>query len=304
VTSTTDAGRHPDVAEISALADGLLTPERTAAVRSHVDGCGLCADVRSCLEEIHDTLGALPGPAQMPADVASRIDAALAAEALLDATASGTVSRETVDGPARPAEDRPVSRETGDRSEPVPVAHATSRPKARRRAVTGPGRAPLRGRRWRAAVLGAASVLGIGIGGVVVMQSLDPAQEGHDAAAQSRTAEADSGLTGAALENRVQELLETAKSPPNEVGAQSGPAEPLRGSDVTVPSCIRNGIDHPGVPLAAGEDVFEGKDAYIVVLTNRSDATRVDAYVVDSSCVEASSGELGDVLLTRTYPRR
>ncbi|MGF3196613.1 hypothetical protein ACWGUP_27885 [Streptomyces diastaticus] len=80
--ATGDAG-HPDVAEISDLAEGLLAPPRSGEVRSHLDACALCADVRSSLEEIRGLLGTLPGPTRMPADVAGRIDAALAAEALL-----------------------------------------------------------------------------------------------------------------------------------------------------------------------------------------------------------------------------
>ena len=38
-----DAG-HPDVAEISDLAEGLLGPARSGEVRSHLDVCALCAD--------------------------------------------------------------------------------------------------------------------------------------------------------------------------------------------------------------------------------------------------------------------
>ena len=84
MTTTTDSAGHPDVAEISDLTEGLLSPARTSEVRRHLDGCELCADVHASLEEIRGLLGTLPGPPRMPADVAGRIDAALAAEALLD----------------------------------------------------------------------------------------------------------------------------------------------------------------------------------------------------------------------------
>ena len=85
MTSTDTAG-HPEVTEISDLTEGLLPPSRTADVRRHLDDCALCADVYASLEEIRGMLGTLPGPSRMPADVAERIDAALAAEALLNAT--------------------------------------------------------------------------------------------------------------------------------------------------------------------------------------------------------------------------
>ncbi|WP_373569073.1 anti-sigma factor family protein, partial [Streptomyces alfalfae] len=81
MTATTDSAGHPEVTEISDLTEGLLSPSRTSAVRRHLDGCELCADVYASLEEIRDTLGTLPEPPRMPADIAGRIDAALAAEA-------------------------------------------------------------------------------------------------------------------------------------------------------------------------------------------------------------------------------
>ncbi|MGW1135967.1 zf-HC2 domain-containing protein, partial [Streptomyces zhihengii] len=87
MTSSTDADRHPDVSEISDLTEGLLPPSRAAELRRHLDDCPLCADVHASLEEIRGLLGTLPGAGRMPADVAGRIDAALAAEALLSATA-------------------------------------------------------------------------------------------------------------------------------------------------------------------------------------------------------------------------
>lgn len=86
MSGTTGTIRHPDVSEISDLTEGLLSPSRTAEIRRHLGDCALCADVRTSLEEIRSLLGTLPGPARMPADIAGRIDAALAAEALLDAT--------------------------------------------------------------------------------------------------------------------------------------------------------------------------------------------------------------------------
>ncbi|CAM5719671.1 hypothetical protein SANTM175S_06579 [Streptomyces antimycoticus] len=86
MTSSTDTDEHPEVAEISALTEGLLSPSRAVDVRTHLASCVLCADVSTSLEEIRSLLGTLPGPVRMPADIAGRIDAALAAEALLDAT--------------------------------------------------------------------------------------------------------------------------------------------------------------------------------------------------------------------------
>ena len=43
---------HPDVAEISALTEDLLSPERADVLLRHIADCDLCADVHASLEEI------------------------------------------------------------------------------------------------------------------------------------------------------------------------------------------------------------------------------------------------------------
>ncbi|MEU8349503.1 hypothetical protein [Streptomyces sp. NPDC048845] len=324
MTSTTGTDEHPDVAEISALTEGLLAPERTVEVRNHMADCELCAEVGSSLEEIRALLGTLPGPARMPDDVAGRIDAALAAEALLDSTAPEAVSRGTCPDDAASGEQRPVSRETGALPGTRPVepdsvdraghpdvsrhSRSSRRPWSHRHDSTGPGGRP-RARRWRRAVLGAAAVFGFGIGGAVLVQSLAPSGENDAAAGRSLATDSASrtadGLNAAALEGRVEQLLADSapeQAPSGTVGTQTSPPNPLRG--VAVPPCVRNGIDSMAEPIAAEEDVFEGKAAYIVVLPHRDDATRVDAYVVDAACVGTSSGQAGDILLSRSYPRR
>jgi anti-sigma factor RsiW len=173
VTSTTDTTGHPDVAEISDLTEGLLPPSRTAEVRRHLDECELCADVHDSLEEIRGLLGTMPGPPRMPAEIASRIDAALAAEALLGATAPETLAAPTLVSASRVTsdEDRKVGENTG-----AHVSRETSptadRPSGRAHAATGPGRKDRkegkernRGSRRGRIVLGAvftAAVLGAG----------------------------------------------------------------------------------------------------------------------------------------------
>ncbi|MGW3829450.1 hypothetical protein ACWEAF_46785, partial [Streptomyces sp. NPDC005071] len=109
MTSTTDTAGHPDVAEISDLTEDLLPPDRATDVRRHLEACELCADVLASLEEIRGLLGTFEDAPRMPADIAGRLDAALAAEAVPTPTVStesgGRVSRET----SIPS-DRPVGR--------------------------------------------------------------------------------------------------------------------------------------------------------------------------------------------------
>ncbi|MFH8344892.1 hypothetical protein [Streptomyces sp. NPDC018045] len=312
MTSTTDTDEHPEVSEISALTDGLLSPSRTADLRDHLACCALCEDVHASLEEIRGLLGTLPGPARMPTDVAERIDAALAAEALLDSTApdqEAVVSRET---PAAAA--APVSRETDVAPSPSPSPPASvTRPAGHPRAASGPGRraagARPRSRRWPRALLGAAAAAAvIGVGGIVIQNaSTDSGQENarkHPTEATEKSTGAASALSSATLESRVHDLLassHTKKTP--DVGAQSSADTPLRGATNAVPSCVQRGTGRPETPLAATRSSYEGQDAYLVILPHPTDADRVSAYVISASCVAASPPAPGEVLLTHSYRR-
>ncbi|MEW2575251.1 zf-HC2 domain-containing protein [Streptomyces syringium] len=330
MTSTTGTDEHPEVAEISALAEGVLSPSRTADVREHLADCELCDDVRNSLDEIRGLLGTLPGPLRMPTDVAGRIDAALAAEALLSATAPATtstaqgtadaentensadlVSRETVlsapvsAGPvsAGPVSVGPVSvsRETGDR------------PPARPRATTGPGRQTpassgprgRRVRRWPKVLLGSACAAAVlGAGSFFLLNSGSDDQTDTPQAAPSSTAIV---LGSGELKTRVHELLEKQQGVENaETRGMSAPNSPnttLFGTGTTAPACIQQGTKRSDAILAAHPERYNGEEAYLVVLPHPGNEALVDAYVVSATCVTASPSSPGKVLADRTVPR-
>ncbi|MET7734907.1 hypothetical protein ABZT02_26565 [Streptomyces sp. NPDC005402] len=295
MTSTTDTAGHPDVAEISDLTEGLLPASRTADVRRHLDECELCADVHASLEEIRGLLGTLPGPPQMPADVAGRIDAALAAETLLQATAP-----EAVNAPA-PVETAHVSRETSPTAD-RPTGHA-------RTATTGPGRKDRkRNGRRKVAVLGAVfTVAALGFGSVL-LSALDDGKP-TDAARGQATTSADT-FSASGLEKQVSELLTDKKSasggsraPHTSMGAANipGSGDPHILVTPEVPQCIQNGIHTSETPLATEDGVYKGTDALLVVLRDPSDSTRVTAYIVDASCVKTAPTGTAKVLLKQSY---
>ncbi len=323
MTATTDPDGHPEVTEISDLTEGLLSPSRTGDVRRHLDRCDLCADVHTSLEEIRGLLGTLPGPPPMPADVTGRIDAALAAEALLDATAPDGPSTDAAEPAAATSASAPsasaaaphVSRETEPATAPTAMPRASAdRPAGRPRGATGPGRgAPLRRTRRRTAVLGAVfTAAAIGLGSLL-MQTLGD-DSPHTSADRQKTADSFSEGT---LKGQVADLL--AKSPVKEsrgrksdgskpsFDTRSSPESPtadspLREEAVRVPECIRRGIGSR-TPLAAEEGSYEGKRAYLVVVPHDSDAGQVSAYIIDAACVGKSSPSAGKVLLTHSYPQ-
>ncbi|AQS68679.1 anti-sigma factor [Streptomyces pactum] len=290
---------HPDVAEISDLAEGLLPPSRTADVRQHLEGCELCADVFASLEEIQGLLGTLPGPARMPDDVAGRIDAALAAEALLSAT--GPDTHEPMPATVAPAvsgrgDSSPVSRET---------SATANRPAGRARpSSTGPGRKDRRrGGRRRIAVLGAvAAAAAIGLGAVIV-SSVTGGSPSDD------TALADTFSEGK-LKEQVADLIA------DEQGAQNGPRTPRSfgmesetGGEnrvfkqPAVPECIQKGIGRNDAALATKDGVYKGKEALLVVVPDASNDSRVTAYIVESTCVEKPAVGKAEILLKHSYAR-
>ncbi|GAB2574966.1 hypothetical protein GCM10027168_04860 [Streptomyces capparidis] len=151
---------HPEVAEISALAEGILPAGPSVRVRDHLTHCPVCADVRESLDEIRGLLGRLPGPPRMPADVAGRIDAALAAEALLSAGAPAAPALPAQQSRGRAAPARAVPDDTAsDTAVPHSAAphsaipdtgpgtgrepDADAGPRAAHRTATGPAAGPV-----------------------------------------------------------------------------------------------------------------------------------------------------------------
>jgi anti-sigma factor RsiW len=315
VTSTTDTAGHPDVAEISDLAEGILPPSRTAEVRRHLDECELCADVYASLEEIRGLLGTLPGPPRMPDDVAGRIDAALAAEALLTSRAP-----ESADGPALVGAPRSpdegnggdsygdggthVSRETSVPADrPVGRAHSST---------TGPGRkGRKRAGRRRIAVLGAVfTAAALGIGSVLV-SSLGDGNPSDSTARGQQTTLADTFAEGK-LKKQVADLLaenqsaESGSRTPHTFGMESdrGGNSPKILQQPTVPHCVREGIGRNDEALATEDGIYKGTQSLLVVLPDSSDATRVIAYIVDRTCADhPSSDATANVLLQHSYAR-
>lgn len=303
-TDKADTAQHPDVSEISDLTEGLLSPSRSATVRRHLDGCVLCADVRSSLEEIRGLLGTLPGPPRMPAEIAGRIDAALAAEALLDATAPEStrpVSRETT----APAD--AVSRETA--SPAAATRPSSARPPAPR-AATGPGRGRTRHRRRIAVLSGIAGSLVAAVCAYSLYALSQNGADTHGVASDTSAAAPLSTFSGEAVEDRVESLLgggdpavraPKADRPESLAAQESGNVGTTqRNSDGALPPCVLAGTGRQDTVLASERGEYEGTSAYLLVLPDRADGDRVQAYVVDADCTGNTPGKL---LRTASYPK-
>ncbi|MEU2505912.1 hypothetical protein ABZ621_14510 [Streptomyces sp. NPDC007863] len=304
-TDKADTAQHPDVSEISDLTEGLLSPSRSATVRRHLDGCALCADVRSSLEEIRGLLGTLPGPPRMPAEIAGRIDAALAAEALLDATAPDAPRRVSRETPA--VEKTAVSRE---KAAPAPQPRpAAGRPPAPR-AATGPGRGRTRHRGRIAALAGLAGTLVAAVCAVSLYALTQNGADKSDRAADTAASAPLSAFSGDSVEDRVESLLggdgpavraprgERPESLSAETTESTGVAQ--RNTDEALPECVRAGTGRQDAVLASERGEYEGTSAYLLVLPDPEDSSRVEAYVVDASCTGNTPAKL---LRTASYPK-
>ncbi|MFC9154318.1 anti-sigma factor family protein [Streptomyces bauhiniae] len=294
MTSSTDTTGHPDVAEISDLAEGLLPPSRSEELRRHLEGCEACADVHAALTEIQGLLGDLPEVPPMPTDIADRIDAALAAEA------AGKTEQTDTESPGRH-----VSRET-----PTPP----DRPAKLSRATTGPGRKERSRSRRRTAALGAvltAAVLGAGS---LLVQSLG--DNASDKAAKSTAASAVGTFSGASVRSQVSDLLTAREGlqrgsqlPQQDEKTDLAPSGPTQSAntliqtEAPVPDCVRRALHSGETVLGAKSGTYADKSAYLVVVPDKADSKRVTAYVVDASCTSKRTAAAGSVLLKQTLVR-
>lgn len=293
MTSTTDQDPHPDVMEISDLAEGILQPDRAAEVKTHVASCSVCGEVLVSLREIADLLGELPEPGPMPADVAARIDAALAAEARPD-SGLPDVPR----GTSLPAQGAP---------EAADVPRGTSAPAGRPPAATGPGRGH---RRRRGLLIGAASAAAVLVLGGMVYELASHSGKNSvsaDSSAERKTSAQDRG-SSSVVGDEVARLLGAAggktgsggvASPMLGAGGGTRVAAP-DGTVVTVPACVLQATRRTQHPLAADREHFQGTDSFLVVLPDPTEASRVDAFVVAAACTPDTPGR---VLFQDSYPR-
>ncbi|SNT21458.1 Transmembrane transcriptional regulator (anti-sigma factor RsiW) [Actinomadura meyerae] len=76
---------HYDYEVLADLAEGLLEDDEAASVNAHLDTCAECRDLSADLADVSRILAEAPVPS-MPAELAERIDTAIAAESMHSAT--------------------------------------------------------------------------------------------------------------------------------------------------------------------------------------------------------------------------
>lgn len=76
---------HLDYDILADLAEGLLEDDQAASVNAHLDSCAECRDRSADLADVSRILAEAPAPS-MPPELAERIDTAIAAESMHNAT--------------------------------------------------------------------------------------------------------------------------------------------------------------------------------------------------------------------------
>ena len=176
--------RHVDEQTLAEFREGLLPARKAARVTAHLATCQRCADVDAQLAAVTTILARTPAP-PMPASLAARLDAALAAEIARSAAASPSEAASAA-GAATPAGAASPASAASPAGAPAPVPgeHAGRRsgPAARRETAgrrATPGRAPRR-LSLRLAAAAAAVVIVAG-GGYAIVHVLSAGNTGTSA---------------------------------------------------------------------------------------------------------------------------
>ena len=131
---------HPDDETIAAFREDLLPARKAARIAAHLAECPRCAEVDAQLAAVTAALARTPAP-PMPASLAARLDAALAAE-IAARPADGASAGHADQAEGAPAGLAAPAAPTGPADRTVPADHAASpAARARRGPGTGPGRA-------------------------------------------------------------------------------------------------------------------------------------------------------------------
>ncbi|MGP3967857.1 anti-sigma factor family protein [Streptomyces sp. 6N223] len=246
-----------------AALDAELLPPDEAAALR--DHLADCAHCAAVLADLHALSAELNAipSPPIPADVAARLDATLMAEA-----AAATVSRET----------------------------STVRP-----------------RRWpRMALAAAAALVALGLGGTLIQTAdlgASPESAGGGDAATDESLQGELGAAESAddpLAGEVRRLLAGDGATTLDSQSDEEPTEQETERDLTtvpLPPCVWNAIGRTEEPLAASEERFGGRDAYVVVLAHPRDSDQVDAYAVAADCATRTPATAGEILAQGDYPR-
>jgi hypothetical protein len=279
---------HPDVETLADLSEDLLPEAEAAALRTHLAGCPECADTLAALTEVAALLAADQVP-PMPADVALRLDAALA-----DAQPPSAPS--PTSAPGTPGTPHPAAAPSRAAAGPPTRSDRGSRPAGAR---------PRRRRRLVLAAAACLAALGVGTAGLALsgQSSLRPAAaSGAAQAVEGQRPMSATGpqFTAAGLPEEIQRLL-----PPSPGAGAAQPHSTTRQDESApaagrLPDCVERAVTgHAGEsPLVVAHGGYQGAPVDVYVFRLAADPTRLDVFLLTPGCTTAPA----TVLLQQQIP--
>lgn len=300
------AGACPDLDTLADLHAGLLDETTASTLRQHIASCSDCTAAMAALDATVTSLGAMP-EVTIPADVAARIDAAIAAEAGRVGLSDDTTASLAASSSAAPTSDRRLGS--------VPNSTATP-PSGDRRLGTAPSSAAApsqaaaagnvaslathRQKRGlgRGRLLLAAAAAAVVVGGGAVMLGQGGGGDTNANQADQQTTQAESPDTA---EERTEIQAFSAPKDVLEEGAIENEevSEEVAGKmaeKTARAQCLSQIVPRPAsAPEAVQQGTHEGTEAYAFVFpTDEQDI--VEMIIVDAA-------DCGTTLDTVTGPR-
>lgn len=292
------SGACPDLDTLADLHAGLLDDTTASALRSHVASCSGCTATMAALDATVASLGSMP-EVTIPADVAARIDAALAAEAGRVGLSDDTTTSLAASPPVGPTGDRRLA--SGDRRlDAVPSGAATATPHTGESAGTVTSLAAHREKRGfgRGRILLAAAAAAVVVGGGAVILG----QGGGDdiAANQADEQTVDVERPDVAEDRPEIQAFSTPKDVLEEGAIENDEvSEEVAGKmaeKTARAQCLSQIVPRPAAaPEAVQQGTHEGTEAYAFVFAT-DDEDIVEMIIVDA-------GDCGSTLDTVTGPR-
>lgn len=264
---------HVDIEVLAEYAEGLLDSEESRRVARHLDGCERCEREHAALGDVSSLLAAAPPPV-MPPEVASRVEAAIDAEAYARQTATATA-------------EAPGGNVVAMRSR--------------------------RARRWIAPLSAVAAAAVVVVGGVTLVNQVNGhggAQSGAAPTSES-PAEAvpkaagprftDSGThyTATALAAQVNGTVRKS-APGGGLGAKSDKESPGPSRlPSALPGCVDRISEKAGdEPTVVDRGTYDGDPVRVLIFPHSGDKYAV--WIVDSQCSAHADG----IVTHTTVPRR
>lgn len=267
---------HIDIEVLADYAEGLLDSAESARVSRHLAECAACTEQYAALGDVSAYLSALPPPA-MPADVATRIEAAIAEE-----------SR------ARSAQSAPAGAGPDDVATVVPLRS--------------------RSRRWIAPLTAAAAAVVVVGGGFAIVKQTTSSDSGAptDTNAQSAPSQelrkpavpdmVDSGThyTDAALGSQVNSVVKDSQSGTGAMRPKSGRETPPPSLPASISGCVERISGKVGSsPMLVDHGTYDGREVKVLVFKKSGSPARYDVWIVGSGC----SADADGVVTHTTVPR-